>query len=368
MKNTFTLIVALIFIGISYTLNAQVTTASVFGDVIDQTSNEPLIGATIVATHIPSGSKYGTTTRSDGGYTLPNLRIGGPYSIECSYIGYQSISENDIYLELGQKLEKDFAIAEQSETLEQVVVSAEAGSIFNSEQTGPTTTIDAQQIRALPTITRSARDYYRLSPSSAGDSFMGRNDQYNNFSLDGSIFNNPFGLDAATPGGQTDAQPIPLDAIEQIHVAIAPFDITQAGFTGAGINTVTKSGTNDFTGSIYGFFRNENLTGDKVSGQQIFVPSLTQYQTGISLGGPLIKNKLFFFGNFELERRQDLGSNFVAARPGLTAENVSRVEASDLEMVSDALFDRFEYRTSAYEGFTHDTNNSKAICQNWIIT
>ena len=359
MKKTLTVLVFL-FLGFSSYLNAQVTTATVFGNTTDS-NGEPLIGATVVATHVPSGSKYGTTSREDGGYTLPNLRIGGPYSIQCSYIGYETKTEKKIELTLGQKLELDFSLKEESATLDQVVVTADANSIFNSERTGPTTTIGSQQIRVLPTITRSAADYYRLSPSAAGNSFMGRNDQYNNFSLDGSIFNNPFGLDAATPGGQTDAQPIPLDAIEQIHVAVAPFDVTQAGFTGAGINTVTKSGTNEFTGTIYGFFRNENLTGSKVRGEKIFVPKLTQYQAGASFGGPIIKNKLFYHATVEFEQREDSGSNFVASRSSSNPENVSRVEATDLEMVSEALFARYGYLTGAYENFIHSTENIKGI-------
>lgn len=359
LKKTFTIAV---FLWLSCTcfLSAQVTTASIQGNITDN-SGEPLIGATVVATHVPSGSKYGTTTREDGGFTLPNLRIGGPYSIECTYVGYETQTASDIQLVLGQKLDLDFTLKEASTTIDQVVVSAEAGSVFNRDRTGPTTTINSDQIRTLPTINRSAADFYRLTPSAQGGSFGGRNDQYNNFSLDGSIFNNPFGLDAATPGGQTDAQPIPLDAIEQIHVAVAPFDITQAGFTGAGINTVTKSGTNEFKGTIYGFFRNEDLTGGKVSGQEIFVPDLTQYQTGISLGGPIIKNKLFYFATFELERRDDLGSSFLAARSGVTGENVSRVEAADLDAVSAALFDRFQYVTGPYENYVHSTDNSKGI-------
>ena len=184
---------------------------------------------------------------------------------------------------------------------------------MNGERTGASTNISSETIANLPTISRSASDYYRLTPSANGNSFAGRNDQFNNFSLDGSIFNNPFGLDAATPGGQTNAQPVSLDAIEQIQVSLAPYDVRQAGFTGAAVNAVTKSGTNEFHGTVFGFYRNQDLTGSKVNGQSIFVPKLTQIQTGFAVGGPLIKDKLFFFVNAELERRDDAGSNFIAS-------------------------------------------------------
>ncbi|MEL7220577.1 MAG: TonB-dependent receptor, partial [Bacteroidota bacterium] len=206
------------------------------------------------------------------------------------------------------------------------------------------------------------------TPASDGNSFGGRNDQFNNFSLDGSIFNNPFGLDAATPGGQTDAQPISLDAIDQIQVNIAPYDVTQAGFTGAAVNAVTKSGTNEFHGTVFGFTRNQDLTGSKVAGSDIFVPELSQLQTGFSLGGPIIKNKLFFFVNAEIENRSDLGSNFIASRPGVAGEQVSRVEAADLEAISNVLESRFGYETGPYEGFLFDQNNSKGIFKlDWNI-
>lgn len=238
---------------------------------------------------------------------------------------------------------------------------------MNDERTGAATTVTNELINSLPTISRSASDYYRLTPMSDGNSFAGRNDQFNNFSLDGSIFNNPFGLDAATPGGQADAQPISLDAIEQIQVSIAPYDVTQAGFTGAGINAVTKSGTNEFHGTVYGFTRNDDLTGSSVDGTDIIVPELSQTQAGFSLGGPIIKNKLFFFVNAEIDRREDAGANVVASRPGLTGANVSRVLASDLDAVRNALLSK-GYDPGVYENYIHDTESDKGIIKlDWNI-
>ncbi|MBK6621442.1 MAG: TonB-dependent receptor [Saprospirales bacterium] len=244
-------------------LYAQVTTAGISGSVIDP-EGVALIGATVLATHAPSGTTYGTTTRPDGGYDLPNMRVGGPYQIEVSYVGYETQTLPDVYLKLGQKLVLNFDLESQATQLD--IVTVTAGGVLGGDRTGAETNVSSEALTKLPTISRSAADYYRLTPASDGNSFAGRNDQFNNFSVDGSIFNNPFGLDAATPGGQTDAQPISLDAIEEITVSLAPYDVTQAGFTGAAVNAVTKSGTNNLAGTVYGFFRNQDLTGSKVAG------------------------------------------------------------------------------------------------------
>ncbi len=246
-------------------LYAQVTTAGISGSVIDP-EGVALIGATVLATHAPSGTTYGTTTRPDGGYDLPNMRVGGPYQIEVSYVGYETQTLPDVYLKLGQKLVLNFDLESQATQLD--IVTVTAGGVLGGDRTGAETNVSSEALTKLPTISRSAADYYRLTPASDGNSFAGRNDQFNNFSVDGSIFNNPFGLDAATPGGQTDAQPISLDAIEEITVSLAPYDVTQAGFTGAAVNAVTKSGTNNLAGTVYGFFRNQDLTGSKVAGEE----------------------------------------------------------------------------------------------------
>jgi hypothetical protein len=342
-----------------------VTTAAIRG-IVTGDDGLGLPGATVIATHLPSGTVYGASTRSDGKFNLPNLRVGGPYEVKVTFIGFAEQKQEGLQLSLGQNLTMNFALKEDVAALEEVVVIANSG-VIDSDRTGPETRIDNEQLMAMPTISRSASDIYRLSPQSSGNSFGGRNDQYNNFSLDGSIFNNPFGLDAATPGGQTNSQPVSLDAIDQIQVSIAPFDVTQSGFTGASINAVTKSGTNKFSGTVYGFFRNDGMTGSKVSDEEIFVPSLNQIQTGVSIGGPIIKDKLFFFANFELERREDAGSNYVAAGPTRSGSQVSRVTAADLDLVSTTLTG-LGYETGPYEGYTHRTDNQKGIIKlDWNI-
>lgn len=344
---------------------AQVTTANLRGSVTD-TQNEPLPGANVVAEHLPTGTVYGAATNFDGRFNLLNLRVGGPYRITVSYIGFQEQTFEDVYLELGKTLTTDVALIEDSEQLDEVVVTGDSSGTFGSDRTGAETSVGRRELTRLPTITRSAQDFTRLEPTSSAGSFGGRNDQFNNFSLDGAIFNNPFGLDAATPGGQTDAQPISLDAIEQIQVAVAPYDVTLSGFTGASVNAVTKSGTNEFKGMVYGFFRNEALTGGKIKGEEVFKPDLQQSQYGFSVGGPLMKNKLFFFVNFERDDRTDLGSAFVPNR-GTGAINESRVLASDLEAVQTALLS-IGYDPGRFEGFTFDAQSTKGIVKlDWNI-
>lgn len=349
----------------SVALFAQgVTTASIRGKITDN-NGEGLPGANVAVLHAPTGTQYGTSTRVDGGYTLPNLRIGGPYTIVVTFIGYEEQKLEGINLLLGQELKLDFQLSEDITTLSEIVISGD-NETFNNDRTGQAVSFSNDEIRKLPTITRSASDIYRLTPSSDGNSFGGRNDQFNSFSLDGSIFNNPFGLDAATPGGQTDAQPISLDAIDQIQVASAPYDVTQSGFTGASINAVTKSGTNTFSGTAFTFYRTDALTGSKVEGEEVFVPDLNQLQSGISIGGPIIKDKLFFFANTEIERRDNLGSSFFADR-GQEGNNVSRVTAADLDAVGNALRS-IGYDPGAYEGYIHETKNEKGIIKlDWNI-
>ncbi|MBC8156346.1 MAG: TonB-dependent receptor, partial [Bacteroidetes bacterium] len=349
---------------------SQVTTSSIAGVITDDANDSGLPGATVQAVHLPTGTQYGVTTRAEGQFNLPNLRVGGPYRITITYVGYQTEVIENVSLSLGQKLPLNLALKGGSQQLNEVVVRSNANDVLNNNRTGPQTNISSEQLRNLPTIKRSVFDYTRLNPMAGGDgSFGGRNSRFNNFSLNGAIFNNPFGLDASTPGGQSDAQPVSLDAIEQIQVALSPYDVTQSGFTGAGVNAVTKSGTNQFHGTAFGFARNQDLTGKKVKGTDIIVPQSSQYQYGFSLGGPIIKNKLFFFINAETDRRSDLGTaGWVAARPGLTGANVARVTATDLELVSSTLQSLYDYETGPYENFTHRTRNTKGIAKlDWNI-
>ncbi|TYP71457.1 TonB-dependent receptor [Aquimarina intermedia] len=358
------LLFALLF-GLVIAVSAQVTTSNISGVVYDN-AKQLLPGANITALHTPTGTNYGGVTNFDGRFNLINMRVGGPYEITISYLGFKKQTITDVYLQLGETSNFDVYLVEDDNQLEEVVITSNKSATFSSERTGAETSVGRRELTTLPTISRSAADFTRLEPTASGNSFGGRNDQYNNFSLDGAVFNNPFGLDAATPGGQTDSQPISLDAIEQIQVSTAPYDVTLSGFTGASVNAVTKSGTNEFKGTAYGFFRNEDLTGGEVKGNEVFKADLEQIQYGFSIGGPIIKNKLFFFANAERDQRTDLGSAWVP-NTNSGAVNESRVLESDLIAVSDAL-QSLGYNPGAYQGFTYESESTKGIFKlDWNI-
>ncbi len=346
---------------------SQVTTSKLKGLVKDK--DGPMMGAEVMVIHEPTGTRNGTITQENGRFLLPNLRIGGPYTVIVKFVGYQPVELKDIYLKLGETKDIQVFLKESKNTLKEVVINVKDNSkVAAKDKNGPVTSIGHKELEALPSITRSAQDFYRLEPSASGNSFGGRNDQYNNFSLNGSIFNNPFGLDAATPGGQSNAQPISLDAIDQIQVSTAPYDVTQSGFTGAAVNAVTKSGTNTFHGTAFGYYRNQDMTGKVNLGSTTLTPDLKQLQAGFSVGGPIIKNKLFFFVNAEIDDRSDLGSFYIAKAPGRSGDNVSRVEKSDLDEVS-ALLASIGYQTGPYEGYLHDTYSQKGIVKlDWNAT
>ncbi len=350
-----------------------VTTAAMSGLVTDN-KGEPLPGANVVAVHDPSGTQYGTAVRSGGVFNIPNMRIGGPYTITASFIGYKTQKEENIYLNLAQNLRLDFKLVEEAIAMEVVQVTAEVDEVLNANRTGAATFINSDEVQQLPSIKRSTRDLIRLDPRADGNySFAGRNWLFNNISLDGSYFNNPFGLDDPAVGGQTAAEPIPYDAVEQVQVSIAPFDVRQSGFTGANINTVTKSGTNQFRGSLYSFVRNEDLLGNKVSGEKVIAtPNLDFNQSGITASGPLIRNKLFFFVNGELERTDVPGTDFVADRVanrvGPLPLGVSRANFDIMNQIRQRMLDVYNYDPGAFEGFVHEIDNDKLLLKlDWNI-
>jgi len=363
-RNLALLSVFLLFISVGW---AQVTTSTLKGLVKD--NDGPMMGAEVLVVHVPTGTKTGTITQENGRFILPNLRIGGPYKVVIKFVGYQPVELDNIFLKLGEAKNIEVVLHESKNALKEVVIKVkDNGQVSAKDKNGPVTSIGHRELETLPTISRSAEDFYRLEPSASGNSFGGRNDQYNNFSLNGTIFNNPFGLDAATPGGQSNAQPISLDAIDQIQVSTAPYDVTQSGFTGAAVNAVTKSGTNTFHGTVFGYYRNQDMTGKVNLGNTTLTPDLKQLQGGFSIGGPIIKNKLFFFVNAEIDDRSDLGSFYIANAPGRSGDNVSRVEKADLELVS-SLLKNMGYETGPYEGYLHDTYSQKGIIKlDWNAT
>jgi hypothetical protein len=346
-----------------------VTTASMSGSVVDQ-GGAPLAGAEVIAVHEPSGTRYGASTRDNGQYNIHNMRVGGPYSVTTSYLGYGDRIQTELYLRLGQDSDVDFTLSEEAVAGQEVTVVGEVDEILNSGRTGAASYINADQVNEMPSIQRSTRDLIRLDPRNDGNySFGGRNWLFNSISLDGSYFNNSFGLDDPAPGGQTAAEPVPYDAVEQVQVSVAPYDVREGGFTGAGINTVTKSGTNQLRASLYAFGRNESFVGNKVSGNEVIAnPDLAFAQYGFTASGAVIPNKLFFFISGEAVRRDDPGTNFVASRGGATGPGISRVKAEDLDAISQRMKEEYGYDTGPYEGFIHEINNEKLLAKlDWNI-
>jgi len=354
------LIVGILFIGFFGLVNksfAQETTSSMSGVVKDK--NGALPGVTITAIHNPTGSKYITSTRSDGRFNLEGLKVGGPYTITASFIGYTSATQDNINLTLGENFNTSFNLTETAIELKAVVVSANQNKTFNTNHTGSSDIVSRTQIERLPTISRSLADVTKLTPYGSGgqgNTYGGRNNLYNNISVNGAQFNNTFGL-SGTIGGQSGANPISLDAIDQIQVNLSPYDVTQGSFTGAGVNSLTKAGTNSFYGSLYGYYQAPSLVGTQVGTTTLPVQQFNYNLEGISLGGALIKNKLFFFVNAERERRSNPATSFVASTPsnpytGANGSVVSQPNASTLDSLKNFLITKFGYDPGSYQGYS----------------
>lgn len=349
-------------------LNAQVTTSALSGVVTDE-NNESMIGATIQAVHTPSGTKYNAVTNLDGRYTIQGMRTGGPYRVEVTYVGYQPQVAEAITLELGETYTLDVNMSVNANTLGEVVVTG-VGSKFTTEKTGAATNINNAQITALPTVTRSLTDVTRLSPYGGnGMSFAGTDGRTANFTVDGANFNNNFGLSDALPGG---GNPISIEAIEEMQVVISPYDVRQTNFIGGGVNAITKSGTNTFRGSAYFYHRNENMRGDAVDRTQIGQArekySVSTY--GLTLGGPIIKDKLFFFVNGEMTKQPTIVNQWRASENGVAnaEQYISRTSLADLARVSDFVKSKYGYDTGSYTNFPADENNYKVLARlDWNI-
>jgi hypothetical protein len=343
------------------------TTAALAGSVLDE-KGEGLPGATVIAIHEPTGSRYGASTRADGRYNIVNMRVGGPYKITVSFIGYKESVQTGIVLTLAQELRQNFKLEVNQSQLEEVKVVASRSSIINSGRTGASTTVSNSQITTLPTLNRSLGDFARLDPRANGLSFAGRNALFNNVTVDGAYFNNAFAL-SSTIGGQTNASPISVDAIDQFQVLVAPYDVRQGMATGANINVVTKTGTNDWTGSAYYFGTDQGLVGNKIGDVVSQQGPFSRGQFGGRIGGAIIKNKLFVFGSFEQEKQTQPGSTWVATRPGSTAPNQSLATAADLDRLSTFLKTKYNYDPGAYENWNRENYSQKVNLRlDWNIS
>ena len=366
-KRLFFLIASMLMIVSS--AMAQVTTSSMSGKVtIGSATGESVIGATVQAVHEPSGTRYAAVTNIDGRFNIQGMRTGGPYSVTVSYIGFQPKMLKGINLQLGETYNLQVWLKEDANELAEVVITGKA-SKFAAEKTGATTNISNTMMNELPTINRSISDIARVSPYANGMSFAGGDGRSTNFTLDGANFNNNFGLSDKLPGG---GNPISMDAIEEVQVVVAPFDVRQTNFIGGGINAVTKSGTNTFKGTAYVYHNNENMHGNRVDNQSLADPGKDRLTTyGFTLGGPIIKDKLFFFVNYEHSAVPTVATRWQASEDGKAdASNyISRTTLSDMQRVSEFMKSKYGYNTGSWTSFPADESNNKILARiDWNIT
>ena len=352
------------------TMMAQITNSALSGKVTMEDTKEEVIGATVQAVHDPSGTKYAAITNIDGRFNIQGMRNGGPYTVTVTYIGFNPKVFKDIYLQLGETYSLNVWLSENSTELAEVVVSGKA-SKFAGEKTGATTNINNRTIQELPTISRSIGDIAKLSPYYGGsNSFGGMSGRSANFTLDGANLNNNFGLNSNLPGG---GNPVSMDAIDEVQVVVTPFDVRQSNFIGGGINAVTKSGTNTFKGTAYYYYSNEDMHGNRVDGVQNSEPNPDEEKTwGFTLGGPIIKDKLFFFANVERTETENIPTYWHPDATGDGANQktyTSRTTVSDMEMISKFVMDKYGYDTGSATDYPGGITNNKYLARiDWNIT
>ena len=370
MKKTFKFFLAAAAFLLMIPAMAQVTTSSLAGQIVDE-GGEPLVGATVVAVHTPSGTQYFAVANEEGRYAIQGMRTGGPYEVTFSLIGCQSVVIPDITLALAETYQQNVRLKTAAQNLTEAIVVASAASKFSNEKTGAATNISNQQITNLPSVSRAITDVTRLSPYGGnGMSFAGSDGRLANFTVDGANFNNNFGLSSNLPGG---GNPISIDAIEELQVVISPYDVRQTNFIGGGVNAITKSGTNTFRGSAYVYHRNESLRGDTVEGEQIAGARAKDRSTtyGFTLGGPIVKNKLFFFVNAEYAHIPTVVNRWQGSTNGVADPDnyISRTKLSDLQRVSEFVKSKYGYDTGSWTDFPANEKNMKILARiDWNIS
>ena len=348
---------------------AQVTTSALGGRVVD-VNGEPVVGAAVIATHTPSGTVYPVITNESGRYTMNGMRAGGPYTVEISCLGFQTVTFTDLTLQLAETFSLDATLNEDAEMLSEAMVIGAAASKFSAQKMGSATNISSKEITSLPTVSRSITDVTRLSPYGGnGMSFAGADGRTANFTVDGANFNNNFGLSDNLPGG---GSPISIDAIEEMQVVISPYDVRQTNFIGGGVNAITKSGTNTLKGSAYVYHRNENMRGNMAAGKEVSGARDKDRNTtyGFTLGGPIIKNKLFFFVNAEYSTIPTVVNRWRGSVDGVenADANISRTTLADLEKVSNFVKEKYGYDTGSWTDFPATESNMKLLARiDWNI-
>jgi hypothetical protein len=343
---------------------AQTTTASMTGTVVDE-NDEPLPGANVIAIHEPTGTRYGTATKPNGRFTILSMRVGGPYTVRATFVGYQTVERTGINLELQEKRELSFTLRPKTEELDEVrIVAQRSGEVISKSRTGAAINISEEQIDELPTIGRSIGDFSRLVPQATGSgSFLSTNDRYNSIQVDGATLDDVFGLGDAVPGSQAGAQPISLDAIEEFNVNIAPYDVTQSGFTGGQVNAITKSGTNEFEGSLRFKGGTESFTGD-LNG--VGTGEFNQAFYVGTLGGPIIEDKLFFFISGELKRESSPEDTRVGT--DLTGPNVFDESPETLNTVQSIFRNTYGFDPGGTTPLTERQDDEKLLVKlDWNV-
>jgi len=375
MKTMKRLLLSLAVLGFTLGVMGQgSTTAGMNGQILDENS-QPLLGATVVAIHGPTGSQFGAITGPKGFYRIPNMNVGGPYSITASYVGHESYEKGNINLTLGQNYQLNITLGVAQVALAEVEIvgrRVKEYDVFDGNRTGAETVVGADQIADLPSVNRNLADFTRMTPQAIVDgngaiSIAGINNRYNAISFDGAVNNDVFGLSpSGTNGGQTYGTPISMDAIEQFQITLAPYDVRQSGFAGASINAITRSGSNTWSGSAYYFFRNENLAGktptDNEDVEPTKLPEFSSNTVGFRVGGPIIKNKLFFFFNAEMQREQ-------TPKPFDFADYDGDSNEAAVQGVADKLLTQYGYDAGSYLGKTDELNSNKLIARlDWNIS
>jgi hypothetical protein len=366
-----TILSLLLTLAIGFSGFAQVTTSTISG-VVKSEKGETLPGATVQIVHVPTGTKYGASTNQSGRYVVPAVRVGGPYKVVVSFVGFKQNEQSDVNTSLGVTTNVDVVLVETNTSLKEVVVTGGRNNIFSKEKTGASQQFSRRELQSIPIVgARTIDGITKYNPFGNGNSFGAQDSRLNNFTIDGSQFNNNFGLgSSAQAGGRTGASAISLDAIEQLQVNVAPFDIRQSGFTGAGINAVTRSGTNEVEGSVYQTQRNNSSTyiGDNARGTKITPSKFDEKVQGFRLGAPIIKNKLFIFGNYEGIQRTEPGTTWISTGSPLAGSQVSRPTFQQLTDLSKFMQDKFNYSTGPFEGYSNTNTSDKFLVRvDWNI-